>query len=380
MAFRRRRPVPPSGTRRTAGPDEETVVQGRRPAPPPGGPDRELWPWLVALLVLIAVGGGLAAYFATRGGHKKKLVVVPHVVGFTESAALSRLRGRGFDTNVSRSFSNRASGYVVSQDPSGGAKVAKGRLVGLVVSKGPASVAVPNLVRMTEADAVAALTNAGLKADVVQVSSSQPVGDVIAQNPTAGKQASRGSSVRLNVSKGTTQTTTVVTTAPTTTAVGPTTTSVTTTSSTTTTTVPTRTATTAESRATLPDLVGGTLSDAVSSTKPAHVLVNSYPVQSADPGGTVVAQIPKAGQAVKAGSAVRVNVSVGTQRPLLPVPAVAGRNDEQSARQALAGKFTFRAVYRTATTAAQRGLVVGQLPRGGTKIRRWAQVILYVGR
>src|SRR5436190_7365500 len=350
MAFRRRRPVPPPGPQRAAGAEDETVVQGRRQVPP-GGPDRELWPWLVLLLVLLAIGGGLAAYFATRGGHKKKLVVVPHVVGFTESAALGRLRGSGFDTNVSRSFSNRASGYVVSQDPSGGAKVASGRVVALIVSKGPASVAVPNLAGMTEANAVAALTNAGLKADVFQVSSSQPAGKVIAQNPAAGNQASRGSSVRLNVSKGRTQTTTVVTTAPTTTAVVPTTTSVTTTSGTTTATIPTRTATTAASRATLPDLVGGTLSDAVSSAKPAHVLVNSYPVQSADPGGTVVAQIPKAGQAVKAGSAVRVNVSVGTRRALLPVPAVAGRNDEQSARQALAGKFTFRVVYRPATTA-----------------------------
>jgi beta-lactam-binding protein with PASTA domain len=353
-------------------------VQGRR-AVPPGGPDRELWPWLVLLLVLLAIGGGLAAYFATRGGHHKRLVVVPNVVGFTESAALGQLHGRGFDTNVSRSFSSRASGHVVSQDPAGGSRLARGRVVALVVSKGSASVAVPTLVGMTEANAVTALTNAGLKANVVQVSSSQPVGKVIAQNPAAGKQANRGASVRLNVSKGTTQTTTVVTTAPTTT-VAPTTTDVTTTVGTTTAAGPTRTATAAAKRTTIPNLVGKTLSDAVYSAKPAHVLVNSYPVQSAEPGGTVVAQIPKAGGSVAAGSAMRANVSVGTQRPLLPVPSVAGRNDEQSARQALAGKFTFRAVYRPATSATQKGLVVGQLPRGGAEIHRWAQVILYVGR
>ena len=63
---------------------------------------------------------------------------------------------------------------------------------------------------------VAALTEAGLKADVVQVPSSEKVGTIVAQNPVAGTSVDPGSTVRLNVSKGRTETTTVTTTTQTT--------------------------------------------------------------------------------------------------------------------------------------------------------------------
>jgi beta-lactam-binding protein with PASTA domain len=241
MPFRRRPPPPPP----PPPPDEaETVVKGRPlpPEPPLGGPprapDRELWPWLVVLLVLLAIGGGLAAYFATRGdgGHKVVVVNVPSVVGFNERAAVSAVKQRGLDPNVSRTFSDNPSGNVISQKPSGGAAVEKGSVVALVVSRGPSSVAVPNVVSLTQADAISQLTNAGLKADVVQVPSTVASGKVVAQNPTGGTKVDLGSSVRLNVSKGRTQTTTVVTTTQTTTVV---TTTTPTTTGTTTITTPT---------------------------------------------------------------------------------------------------------------------------------------------
>jgi eukaryotic-like serine/threonine-protein kinase len=242
MPFRRRPPPPPPPP---PPPDEaETVVKGRPipPEPPLGGPppepDRELWPWLVVLLVLLAIGGGLAAYFATRGGggHKTQQVTVPGVVGFNESAAVSVVKQRGLDPNVSRTFSDKTSGDVISQDPAGGKTVDKGTVVGLVVSRGPSSVTVPNVVSLTEANAVAQLTNAGLNGEVVQVPSTVASGKVVAQNPTGGTKVAPGSRVRLNVSKGRTQTTTVTTTSQTTTVVTTGTTSASTTTITTSTT------------------------------------------------------------------------------------------------------------------------------------------------
>lgn len=384
MAFRRRPPTgpPPPDDYPGAPPDEQvTLVEGRPPppppppddlppGPPPREPDRELWPWLLLLLLLVLIGAGVAVYFATQDDDKVKRVTVPRVVGFKEGAALNRLHDAGFDTNVSRSFSDQDAGFVISQNPEGGRRARKGRVVAVVVSQGPSSVAVPNVISLNEADAVTQLTQAGLKADVFQVPSTQPVGQVIAQNPDAGSDVNKGSSVRLNVSKGQTQTTTVVTTAPTTTATTATTTGTTTTTNTTTTTTSASTS--------VPDVGGQTLAAATSQLQSAQLVPNSYPVSSSEPGGTVVAQNPDAGGSLKAGSTVRLNVSTGTTRPKIAMSSVIGATMNR-ALSTLTKTFTVRIVYRPAGSG-QSGVVVAQAPAAGRTAPRWAQVIIYVSK
>jgi serine/threonine-protein kinase len=232
---------------------------------------------------------------------------------------------------------------------------------------------VPNLISLSEADAVAQLTDAGLKADVVQVPSSQKAGTVVAQNPAFGAKVDPGSSVRLNVSKGRTQTTTVTTTTQTTaTATTATTTHVTTTTPTTT---QSNTTTTPAAQSTVPDVVGMTLADAVAQMRAESLLADSYPVASDQGGGTVVSQSPAADASVDAGSIVRLNVSTGADRPALTVPDVTG-SPQAAARRTLSRTFTVKTVFRS----GQRGIVVGQLPAAGAEAKRWAQVIIYVGR
>ena len=372
MAFRRR-------YRRTLPPDEAptTVIREEGPVPPPGPPfepppgppeepDRYWWPWLVVALVVLAVVAGLAAYFATRGGEKK--IVVPKVIGMRELAAEAKLHDLGLKTNVHREFSSKPAAIVFAQAPGSGTQAGPGDLVTLTVSKGQNAVAVPNLVSLSEAEAVSQLTRAGLKADVVQVPSSQPVGTVVAQNPVSGTRVDPGSAVRLNVSKGKTSTTTVTTTTHTTT----THTTATATTSTTTTTA----TTTTPARATVPDVVGSGLPDAVAEMRSAGLLADSYPVASDQQGGTVVDQNPVSGASVTSGSIVRLNVSTGTDRPPLSVPDVTGAT-QSAARTALSKTFTVRTVFRS---GQQPGIVAGQLPDGGAQAKRWAQVIIYVGR
>ena len=374
MGFRRR-------YRAALPPDQAptTVIREEGPVPPPGPPPpgppgepREWWQWLLLALVVLAIVAGLAAYFATRGNEKK--VVVPKVIGMTQAAAETKLHGLKLDTKAGHEFSSKPVGIVFAQAPGGGTQTEPGGLVTLTVSKGPHAVAVPNTVSLTEADAVAQLTDAGLEADVVQVPSNARAGTVVAQNPKGGTSVDPGSTVRLNVSKGRTQTTTVTTTTQTT-ATATTTTATTTTHATTTTATTTQTTTTT-AQASVPDVVGSTLSSSVAQMRAERLLADSYPVASDQGGGTVVAQNPVAGTNVDAGSIVRLNVSTGSDRPSITVPDVTGAN-QAAARRTLSKIFTVRTVYRS---GEEPGVVVGQLPAAGAQAKRWAQVIIYVGR
>jgi serine/threonine-protein kinase len=375
MGFRRRyREALPPDQAPTTVIREEGPVPPPPPPPPPRGEPRDWWQWLLLALVVLAIVAGLAAYFATRGNEKK--VVVPKVIGMTQAAAETKLHGLKLDTKAGHEFSSKPAGIVFAQAPGGGTQTEPGGLVTLSVSKGPHAVAVPNTVSLTEADAVASLTKAGLQADVVQVPSNARAGTVVAQNPTSGTTVDPGATVRLNVSKGRTQTTTVTTTTQTTaTATTATTTHVTTTAATTTTATTTQTTTTT-AQASVPDVVGSTLASSVAQMRAERLLADSYPVASDEGGGTVVAQNPVGGTTVDAGSIVRLNVSTGTDRPSLPVPDVTDAN-QAAARRTLSKTFTVRTVFRS---GEQPGIVVGQLPAAGGQAKRWAQVIIYVGR
>ncbi|WP_342349426.1 PASTA domain-containing protein, partial [uncultured Nitrospira sp.] len=91
------------------------------------------------------------------------LVTVPSVVGLPQSDAESAIIGAGLTvgTITTASHASVSSGSVISQTPGGGASVAAGSAVALVVSTGPAPVTVPNVVGVPQAAAQAALTTAG---------------------------------------------------------------------------------------------------------------------------------------------------------------------------------------------------------------------------
>jgi len=128
-------------------------------------------------------------------------VTVPNTVGVPETVARDRLAAVGLTANVAEVFSDSEIGRVIAQDPAAGGKAAKGSEVRLNVSKGSATVDVPNVVGQPQAAATAQVKAAGLAVNVVPVPSTEPAGTVVAQNPVGG-QADRGSNVRLNVSSG----------------------------------------------------------------------------------------------------------------------------------------------------------------------------------
>ena len=134
------------------------------------------------------------------------MVSVPNVVGMTQAAAITAMRGHGLvrrkwiqlGTVTTQSSSTVAAGSVISESPAAGTSVNVGSAVDLVVSSGPAGVqpsrpwialrSVPNAAGMTQAAASMAITGAGLVLGAVTVQSSSTVaaGDVISQSPVAG--------------------------------------------------------------------------------------------------------------------------------------------------------------------------------------------------
>ena len=132
-----------------------------------------------------------------------------------------------------------------------------------------------------EDDARDQLEDVGFKVNPVQIFSDKPNGQVVAQDPRGGAEANEGSTVRINVSKGSDQ-------------------------------------------VEVPDVVGLDQADAREQLGNLGLGTNVVEVPSSQPAGTVVAQSPVAGSKARLGSRVRLNVS-GVSRRAKPLKAAASR-------------------------------------------------------
>jgi serine/threonine-protein kinase len=126
-------------------------------------------------------------------------VPVPEVEGRKVAAAKAALAGVGLKADVTQKFSETVGdGVVISAKPKAGTIVDSGSRVGLVVSKGPPPVVVPNLVDMPRDKAVSTLQGIGLRPNVVEGSFS-PLNRVISQDPPAGTKIPKGSTVTIRI-------------------------------------------------------------------------------------------------------------------------------------------------------------------------------------
>jgi serine/threonine-protein kinase len=126
-------------------------------------------------------------------------VTMPTLTGTDGDAAEATLKDLGLKVDrTNKTSESVAKGLVISTDPEGGATTFRGKTVELVVSKGPPLVTVPNVVGRNEAEARAALEDAGFV-----VSVNKPLGFVVfgvnSQNPRGGTKAPKGSTVTITV-------------------------------------------------------------------------------------------------------------------------------------------------------------------------------------
>jgi beta-lactam-binding protein with PASTA domain len=127
---------------------------------------------------------------------------VPQLIGMTRDQALLAIENAGFELGeVTQRQTDEPPGAVIESRPRPGERVTVPATVDLVVSAGPSSIAMPNLVGRTYADARRTIEALGLQVGSVRIDSMslQPPDRVSSQTPEAGRTVSSGTRVSLAV-------------------------------------------------------------------------------------------------------------------------------------------------------------------------------------
>jgi beta-lactam-binding protein with PASTA domain len=390
--FRRRRQV-----------TQETVALSPRPRRP------LLWPWLLLLTALVVTGIAAAYLLSGDDGSSATKTHVPSVVGLSTEAATEKLAQRGYPVIVRGRVSRGVwLGRVLSQSPSPGTELDRGGQVTIVVARGPSTVDVPNVVGLPVDQAFVRLQSAGLKSRTVKVVSAQPKDRVIRQAPPGGTQARKGSTVVLTASKGPSVATVPALRGLTEASAGATLSrlgfrlSVSRITSTQPKGIvvsqapPPGTSTPqgsivainvstggnpAAGGVVVPKVAGLIQAVAVDRIEQAGLGVDSFPVASKLPQGTVVSELPAGGTHVPPRSDVRINVSLGPgPRQKRTVPDVFGRAETDARHALVRAGFTVQTVDQPTSDPGENGGVVKQKPAGGRKAAAGSQIVIYVGR
>jgi serine/threonine-protein kinase len=290
---------------------------------------RPIWPWIVALVVLLLIGGGVAAYVLTR----PQKVLVPTVVNLPQQAAQQRILAAGFTPNVISQPSKYPNGIVIAQNPLGDERVKSGSTVTLTVSTGPATTTVPSVAQLTQAQAEAQIRQAGLRVSQImaETSTSVPAGEATRTYPVGGASVSRGSKVILYMSSG----------------------------------------------LAVPDVVGDNVGDADNALTQFNVHQVSQTTTTATP-GTVLSQVPPAGKAV--GQNGTVTLTVAQAPSTVKVPRVVGDTPSEAVTTLTGVGLNSAQVPTTVRNLSLVGLVVSQFPTSNSMVKKGAVVTIMVGQ
>ena len=277
-------------------------------------------------MLAIAIG----AYLLWAGNR----VTVPDVVGREAGEAAERLHDRGLEVEfVNRESDEVPRDHVISQDPPAGTEVREGSTVTLTISGGRGTVPVPAVEGRPREEAEQILTDAGFRVRVRQAfSDTVPEGNVISQQPQAGRQATRGRTVTITVSRG----------------------------------VP---------PVEVPRLIGLSREEAEQQLSNLGLSAEVSERESTRPPGTVLDQDPDEGERVQRGATVRLVVAKA--RPEVPDVTTGNPPAEEATR--VLEQAGYRVVTEERPDPALPGRVIGQRPEPGTPRSTGGTVTIVVG-
>ena len=330
------------------------ITRPRAVAPPPAPPSyrtpgpyydyeepprgRSIWPWLLALGLIIAgaIGGWFLYTKIQQQLDNNRPVAVPDVRLMQRDLATLKIQQAGLKPLVVKGPDDTVpAGQVIDENPGGGSKVGKGSTVTLRVSTGKPKVTVPDVRGRDVNAAIAALAGLGLNAKIVHVYSPQPPDTVTGQFPAPGDNVLKGSNVRINISRGAKP-------------------------------IP------------VPDVTDQPYLNAKSALEGQGFVVKRVDVQSDLALGTVVTSDPQPGTASSKGATITLSVSKGPATT--QVPDVHNLNQAQAEQRITDAGLTPSVVYQPVTDPSQDGIVIGQNPDAGQDAKSGEIVIITVGQ
>ena len=311
------RPTPAAGTAQT-----QTM----------GGPKRvrrQGRPWILFLLLLILLLGGLAYALLTLGPPR----TVPDLQNAASIREAEQIAAQAGDFEVvegARQDSEEPEGAIISQTPAAGESLREGSRIYVIVS-GRQVAEVPDVGNRTSKEATQTLEEAGFEVEEEPEESSESYqGYVIDQDPRGERTAEVGTTVTITVG------------------VGPETVEV-------------------------PDLSNRTVEEARRALEAADLSLGRQTRESSSrvPVGQVVSQNPSAGSNARSGSSVDITVSSGPNQLL--VPDVVGYSVSDAVAAIWNAGFGY--TVETIESTESAGTVLSTDPAGGTLLDPYSRSV-----
>ena len=207
---------------------------------------------------------------------------------------------------------------------------------GVYVSQN-STVAVPNIVGLTEDEAATTLDQYKLTGEQRNAITTTDctLGKITTQEPTAGKEVDEGQRISYDLCTG-------------------------------------------PNKTKVPPMVGLSREQAEQALEDANLVGTFQEVDSSQEAGTVIEISPTSGTEIDEGSSVTVKISKGNQEE---IPTVTGQTPDEARATLTANGFTnITEVMRTTTVASEAGVVVGQDPSSGKVVSTTTKITIYIGK